>query len=103
MSVLSSIFSLLSHVIVLIAVIYYVSKRPVPEGFLMLAGSVISILQTLMFIVGLPVLSAMGVLNDGLEFYQGYMEIIAAVGALGALAFAIGLLMLIRKVLSPAL
>jgi hypothetical protein len=102
MSFFSSIFNVLSHIIVLIAVIQYVSKRPGPEGFLMLAGSVTGIVHALMFIVGIPVLTAMGVMADGWEYYQGYMGIIGAVGMLGALAFAIGLLMLIRKVLEPA-
>lgn len=101
MSFFFSIFNLLSHVIVLIAVIQYVSKRPEPEGFLMLAGSVIGILHALMFIVVVPVLSEMGGMGDGWSYYQEYLEIISAVSMLGALAFAIGLLMLIRKVLTP--
>jgi hypothetical protein len=103
MSVLSSIFHLLSNVIILIAVIQYVSKRPFTEGFLMLIGSVISILQSSLYVFGLPFLSEMGGMGDAREYYLGYMKIAAEISTLGALAFGIGLLMLIRKVLTPAL
>jgi hypothetical protein len=95
MSFLPGIFTLLPHIILLVAAILYVSKRPGPEGFLMAGGVIINVISSFIFTIGFPMLSNMG----GLDPYQSYLIFVSAFSTLGSFAFAIGLLMLIRKVL----
>lgn len=89
---LFGLFGAIPHLIILIATILYVSKRSTPEAFLMVIGAVAGLLSFVFFTVGIPLMSV----DYGLE-YQSFMSIFSAIGTLGSLAFAIGLLMLLRK------
>lgn len=80
------------HIIVLVATILYVSKRSTIEAFLMVIGAVTGLISFLFFTVGIPLMN----IDYGLE-YQSFMSIFSAIGTLGSLAFAIGLLILLQK------
>lgn len=82
------LFGAIPHIIILIATIIYVSKRSTIEAILMVIGAVTGLLSFLFFTVGISLL--------GID-YQSFMSIIASIGTLGSLAFAIGLLILLRK------
>jgi NO-binding membrane sensor protein with MHYT domain len=98
MTFLPGLFSLIPHLIVLIAAIQYVSKRSSPEGILITIGAAIGLLSSSVYTVGLPLLNSMNA--NGMEFYQSYWVIVSVVGTLGSFAFAIGLLLLVRKAIA---
>ncbi len=83
------------QLIVLIAVLMYVSRRATAEGMLMLIGSFIGVIASAFNIVGIPWLFE----RYGSDWYASYGMIIGAVHTLGGLCFAIGLLILIQNVL----
>src|SRR4051812_13067998 len=98
MQLLNGIIGLLSHLIVLIAVIIYLGKGTSAEGVFMLVGTGIGLLTSAFYSIALPLLIAQGE-YDG---FQNYISTISILTILGGMSFAIGFLMLIRKIV-PAI
>jgi hypothetical protein len=89
------LISTIPQIIVLIAVLMYVSRRATAEGMLMLIGAFIGVIASAFNIVGLPWLFE----HYGSDWYTSYGMLIGAVHTLGGLCFAIGLLILIQNIL----
>jgi hypothetical protein len=83
------------QVIVVVAVMMYVVKRTTAEAVLMVIGAVIGLITSLFYTVALPLLFDV----YGSAWYESYIWIIGAIGTLGGLCFAVGLLLLIQNVL----
>jgi hypothetical protein len=97
LSLLQNIVSVIPSVAVLAATIYYISKRSAPEGYLMAIGALIGLLTHLFYSVGLPLLTRSGGV-DSYAMYQTYLVPVGIVSTIGAVLFAIGLFMLVHKV-----
>ncbi|SKC42927.1 hypothetical protein [Ohtaekwangia koreensis] len=100
LEVLQKIVSVIPSLAVLAATLYYISKRSAAEGYLMAIGALIGLLTHLFYVVGIPLLTRDGV--DSYAAYQPYLIPIAILSTLGAMAFAIGLFMLIHKVVTTS-
>jgi len=86
------------QIIVVIACSMYVSKKSETDAVLMLIGSIIVVLvQGFQFII--PALSTSDILNYT-EITTVY-TIINILGYIGSTLFAIGLVLLIRKIIKP--
>lgn len=96
MNFINSLFSFIPHIIVLVAVIQYLNKFSGAEGVLMLIGAIIGILTSLFYGMVLPYLGR----DNGYENIQQYITLAGIVGTLGALSFAIGLLLAVQKLVS---
>lgn len=96
MNFISSLFNFIPHIIVLVAVIQYLNKFSGAEGVLMLIGTIIGTLISLFYSMVLPYLGR----DNGYENIQQYITIVSIVGTLGALSFAIGLLLAVQKLVS---
>lgn len=80
---------------ILVACIYYLTKKMTPQGALLLIGSLGQLLTALFYRVGMPYLTHSG------ESYQDMQEILTLVSLLGLVAsylFAAGFLLLIVEV-----
>ncbi|MFD0999534.1 hypothetical protein ACFQ21_09460 [Ohtaekwangia kribbensis] len=97
LSVLQNVISVVPSVAVLAATIYYISKRSAPEGYLMAIGSLIGLLTHLFYTVGIPLITRNGGV-DSYSMYQAYLLPVGIISTIGAVLFAIGLFMLIHKV-----
>lgn len=97
LEVLRNLVNIIPSVAVLAATIYYISKRSAPEGYLMAAGSLIGLLIQLFYSVGMPLLAR----SEGADFYSSYQAYLIPIGiisTIGAILFAIGLFLLVHKV-----
>lgn len=97
LSVLQNLIGIIPSVAVLAATIYYISKRSTPEGYLLAIGALIGLLTHLFYSVGIPLLTRSGGV-DSFSSYQAYLIPVGIVSTIGAILFAIGLFMLIHKV-----
>jgi len=95
MNLVSSIFSLIPHIIVLVAVILYVNKFASPEGIMMLIGAIIEIFTSLFYSFVLPNWG-----SEGYEIMQPYFTVVGIITSLGFLSFAIGFLLAVQKLLA---
>lgn len=93
MDMLIRLLSLIPHIIVLIAVFSYVSRRPTAEAYLMVAGTCVGTLVSIFYTVIFPLLAMSGQWKS----VEVYLGIISIVGTMGAFAFAIGFLILVKK------
>jgi hypothetical protein len=93
MEFVTGILHLVPHVIVIIAVIMYVSKKSTPEGTLMLIGSIMILLLSAIYTLAIPFL----VRINEYESMQSYIGLLTMISIVGSLLFAIGFLMLIKK------
>lgn len=89
------LLGIIPQIIVVIAVMMYVVKRSTAEGVLMTIGAIIGLITSLFYTVALPWLFDI----YGSAWYESYLGLIGAVGTLGGLCFAIGLLLLIQNIL----
>jgi uncharacterized protein with PQ loop repeat len=96
-SVLQNVISILPSVAVLAATIYYISKRSAAEGYLMAIGALIGLLTHLFYTVGIPLLTRNGGV-DSYSIYQAYLLPVGIISTIGAVLFAVGLFMLVHKV-----
>lgn len=89
---LSSLLSLIVPIAVLIASIYFISKKQEPEALLILAGSILRFLNQLFFSI-----SNILIMINGFHLYDRRLLLgfINALGFLGAICFAIGFILLI--------
>lgn len=83
------------QIIVVTAVMMYVAKRFSVEAVLMMVGSIIGLMSSIFYVLVLPWLSE----AYGMAWYPSYAALIGVVGTLGGLCFAIGLLLLVLKIL----
>jgi hypothetical protein len=96
MEFITGILHLVPHIIVVIAVIIYVSKKSTPEGTLMLIGSIVSLLLSAIYTLAIPFLIRV----NEYESMQSYIGLLSMVSMLGSLLFAIGFLLVIKKVVA---
>lgn len=96
-SILTGFLGAVPNIVILIATIMYVSKRSTPEAYLMLIGGITGLLTSLFYSVGMPLLTRDG---GGWESYQYYVTAISAIGGIGSLSFAIGLVLLVRRAIA---
>ena len=89
------ILGIIPQVIVVIAVVMYAAKRFTTEAVLLLIGATIGLISSVFYSIALPWLFG----TYGSTWYESYIWIIAAVGTLGGLCFAIGLLLLVQNIL----
>jgi hypothetical protein len=93
MEFITGILHLIPHVIVVVAVIIYVSKKTTPEGTLMLIGAVASLLLSAIYTLVIPLL----IRTNEYESMQSYIGLLSMISILGSLLFAVGFLLLIKK------
>jgi hypothetical protein len=91
---LTGIVSLIPHIILVVAVLMLFSKKATPESKLMLAGSIISTLVSVYYVLVMPVLLELGK-SDTLH---EYMSLVGLINIVGLFIFSIGFLMLVRNV-----
>jgi hypothetical protein len=89
------ILGTIPQIIVVIAVVMYSVKRFTTEAVLLLIGATIGLITSVSYSVALPWLFG----TYGSTWYESYIWIIAAIGTLGGLCFAIGLLLLVQNIL----
>ena len=89
---------LFPQIVILVAIIYYLSQGVTPEGVLMLIGTLIGIFIFAFYSFILPNLWRDG----GVSSYQQYITIASVVSVFGTLMFAVGLILLIMKTVKPA-
>lgn len=97
LEVLRNLISIIPSVAVLAATIYYISKRSTAEGYLMAIGSLIGLLTHLFYSVGIPLLTRSGGV-DSFSTYQAYLVPVGIISTIGAILFAVGLFLLVHKV-----
>jgi hypothetical protein len=90
---LTGIISLIPHIIIVVAVLMLNSKKSTSESQLMLAGSIISTLVSVYYVLVMPVLLELGK-SDTLH---EYMSLVGLINIIGLLIFAIGFLMFVKK------
>ena len=95
--ILPSLVGVIPSIAVLAATLYYVGKRSTPEGYLMFVGSLIGLLTHLFYTVGIPLLTRAGG-ADSFSSYQAYLVPVGIISTIGAVLFAVGLFMLVHKV-----
>lgn len=83
---------LIPHILILVAVIQLLSKLSAPEGYLLLIGSITSILSMLFYTFGIQFVQ-----DAGIQIYK-ITGITTVISGLGHLCFAIGLFLLIQRV-----
>jgi hypothetical protein len=93
-TLLQSLVGVLPSLGVLGATIYYLTRRQSADAVLMFVGSLVAALVHLFYAVGLPLLLRG---ERGMDVYQRYTMPISILSTLGAIAFAIGLFMLIHE------
>ena len=93
MTNLIGLLYLLPHILILVAVIQLLSKFSEPESYLLLIGAITSILTSLFYTFGIQFVH-----DQGVEFYE-ITTIVSAVAGIGHLCFAIGLFLLVQRVL----
>ena len=96
MTTLFGFIGIIPSIIILIAAILFVSKFPGTEGYLLVGGAIVSLLVSAFYIVGLPLLTSTG---DGYSSASNYFQIVSFIGTVGHVAFAVGFLMLIQKLI----
>jgi hypothetical protein len=89
----TGILHLIPHGITIVAVVMLNSKKSTPEAMLMLIGSIVSVIISAGYTIGIPLLVEM----NGYQSIQSYLTLFGMVGILGALLFAIGFLMYVKK------
>lgn len=97
LSVLKNLTGIIPSVAVLAATIYYISKRSTPEGYMLTIGALIGLLTHLFYSIGIPLLTRNGG-ADAFSAYQAYIIPVGIISTIGAILFAIGLFMLVHKV-----
>lgn len=89
------ILGTIPQIIVVIAVVMYAAKRSTTEAVLLLIGAIIGLISSVFYSLALPWLFE----TYGSTWYESYISIIATVGMVGGLCFAIGLLLLVQNIL----
>jgi hypothetical protein len=90
---LTGIFSLVPHIIIVIAVFMLNSKKSTSESMLMLTGSIISTLVSVYYVFVMPILLELG----NLDALHEYMSLVGLINIVGFFIFSMGFLMFIRK------
>jgi mannose/fructose/N-acetylgalactosamine-specific phosphotransferase system component IIC len=88
-------FNILASIATLVASIQFLNKFRESEAYLMLIGSIISVLSTIVYIVVIPFVSSFE--SDPSFLYSPLM---LSLGTIGHLMFAVGFFMLIQKLIS---
>jgi hypothetical protein len=89
-----SIFGLFIQIVVFGFCVYYVFQKQSSDAFLLAGGSFIHLLTSLVYAVGIPILSGM---NMELYSNRNIFAIIGFIGLIGSLCFSAGLVLLIVK------
>ena len=93
MTVLYSLVSLVSPLIIFITCCYYISKQVKIDSILMLIGSAISILISVLYNIVMPFL--MQSRNLSITETSSYYSIAGFIGFFGGISFAAGVLILV--------
>jgi hypothetical protein len=93
MDILINLLYLIPHILVLVAVIQLLSKFSEPESYLLLIGAITGILSNLFYSFGIRFL------DGGTTDFYTYTSMVGIISGLGYLCFAIGLLLLVQRVL----
>jgi len=96
-STLSRLFMAIPQIVIVIAAFYYISKFKTTDAILILVGSLLQIILTLTNIVIIPIF-----LNYSTSSLGAVFTVISGLSFIGGLCFAIGLFMLIYKIIKIA-
>lgn len=89
------LFNIIASIATLVASIQFLNKFRETEAYLMLIGSVISILSTIFYTVVMPFVSSFEADPSFL-----YSPLMLSLGTIGHIMFAVGFFMLIQKLIS---
>lgn len=96
LSILPNLLFIIPQIIILVACITYLNHKKSSSGILLLVGAIIGLLSSLLHSVIIPLL----MLQTDMDLYSGSVNVLmfsTPIAFIGAILFAIGLLLLIQE------
>jgi len=91
-NIIAGIFGLLPQLAITGICIYFVTKKPCAESYLMIIGSILGLLPNLFFSILMPLLYNFDFWQIA---YQNFIIVARVIGIIGSVFFAIGLILLV--------